>query len=148
MSQTVRKQTKTTRPTKVGLQREFYILDASKQPLGRIATEAARLLMGKNRADYSPDVNMGAVVVIVNAKDTVLTGQKGLKKNYFNYSGKMGGLKVRSFPELMKADATKPMYRAIKGMLPKNRHRDIWANQLLHIFEGNHNLPNKMTQAN
>jgi large subunit ribosomal protein L13 len=148
MSQTIRKSTKTTRPTTTGLQRDFYLLDASKQPLGRIATEAARLLIGKNLATYSPDVNMGAVVVIINADKTVLTGQKSLRKNYFNYSGKMSGLRVRSFPEVMAKDSTEPLYRAIKGMLPKNRHRDVWANQLLHIFKGEHNLPNKMISAN
>jgi large subunit ribosomal protein L13 len=148
MSQAIRNQTKTTRPSLKGFQREFYILDASKEPLGRLASKAARILTGKHKANFAQDVNMGGVVVVVNAEKTVLTGQKSLKKNYFNYSGKMGGMKVRSFPEQMAVDATVPVYRAIRGMLPKNRHRDIRANQLLHVFTGDHNLPNKMIAAN
>lgn len=148
MSQRLRQLTKTTRPTTKGLQRDFYILDASKEPLGRLASKAAKLLMGKNKANYAPDVNVGGVVVIINAKDIVLTGQKATRKNYFNYSGNMGGMKVRSFPEQMAKDCTVPILRAVRGMLPKNRHRDIWSNQLLHIFPENHNLPNKMIIAN
>jgi len=144
MSQKLRTQVKTKRPTTAGLQREFYLIDASTAPIGRIATEAARLLMGKNKANYSPDVNMGAVVVITNASKSVLTGKKPDKKNYFRYSGYMGGMHVRSFKEQMAKDPTYPLMHAIKGMLPKNRHQDIRAHQLLHIFEGDHNLPNKM----
>jgi large subunit ribosomal protein L13 len=122
MSVKLRKQLKTTHPTKKGLKRDFYLLDASKDSMGRIATEAARLLMGKNKAAYSPDVNMGAVVVIINADKTKLTGKKPEKKNYFRYSGYMGGMHVTSFKEQMAKDSTVPMMRAIKGMLPKNRH--------------------------
>jgi large subunit ribosomal protein L13 len=148
MSEAILKKVKTSRPSKVGLQREWYLLDASKEPLGRLATKAARILMGKHKANYSPDVNMGGVVVIINAKHTILTGQKPLKKNYFHYSGYMGGMKVRSFPEVMAKDPTRPLYLAIKGMLPKNRHRDIRANRLLHVFPEGHSFTQKMIQAN
>lgn len=148
MSLKLRKQQKTTHPTKSGLQREFYLFDASKQPIGRIASEAAKILIGKHKASYSPDVNMGDIVVIINCKDSVLTGKKAERKNYFRYSGYMGGLSVRSFKEQMAKDPTYPMMHAIKGMLPKNRHQDLRAHNLLHLFEGDHNLPNKMINAN
>lgn len=148
MSQSIRKAVNTTRPTTLGLQREFYVLDASKIPVGRLATEAARLLAGKNLATYSQDVNMGGVVVIINAAQSVLTGMKPEKKNYFRYSGRMGGMHVTSFKDQMKKDSTYPLYHAIKGMLPKNRYRDIRLNQLLHIFPKGHNLPNKMVVVN
>ena len=85
MSQSILKSTKSTRPTKTGLQREWYVLDASKEPLGRLATKAATILMGKNRADFAPDVNMGGVVVVINSDQIVLTGQKRQKKNYFRH---------------------------------------------------------------
>jgi large subunit ribosomal protein L13 len=148
MSQAIIKATKTTRPTKIGLIREWYILDASKEPLGRLATKAATILMGKNRADYAPDVNMGGVVVVINSDKIVLTGQKAKKKNYFRHSGRIGSLKVRSFEEQNALDSSVPIYKAIKNMLPKNRHQDLRMNNMLHIFKADHNLAQKLTIAN
>jgi large subunit ribosomal protein L13 len=148
MSQSILKLTKSTRPTKVGLQRVWYILDASKEPLGRLATKAATILMGKNRADFAPDVNMGGVVVVINSDKTVLTGQKAKKKNYFRHSGRIGSLKVRSFEEQHALDSAVPIYKAIKNMLPKNRHQDLRMNNMVHIFKGDHNLAQKLTPAN
>lgn len=148
MSQTITKATKTTRPTKQGLQRTWYILDASKESMGRVATKAADLLTGKNRADYAPDVDMGGMVVIINADQTVVTGKKAERKNYFTHSGRIGGLKVRSFAEQMDKDSTKPLYRAVSGMLPKNKHRDLRLNNRLFIFKQGHNLTHNMVSAN
>lgn len=127
--------TKTTRPTTKAFNREWYVLDASKEPLGRLASKAATLLTGKNRADYAQDVDKGACVVIINADETVLTGMKPQYKVYFRHAGnKPGSMKTRNFGEQMKLDSTRPAYLAVKRMLPKNRHQDIWANQRLHIF--------------
>jgi large subunit ribosomal protein L13 len=148
MSQSIVKAYKTTRPTKEGLMRDWYVFDASKEPLGRLATKAARILMGKNRADYAQDVNMGGVVVVINCKNLVMTGQKMTKKNYFRHTGRIGGLTVTTMPEQMAKDATVPVYKAIKNMLPKNRHQDLRMNNLVHLFEENHNLPQKMIEAN
>ncbi len=148
MSQRIVNATKTTRPTKIGLQRSWYVLDASKESMGRLATKAARLLMGKNRADFSPDVDMGGMVVIINANKTQLTGQKFERKNYFRHSGQVGGLKVRSFKEEFEKDPTRPMYLAIKRMLPKNRQQDPRMNTRLYIFPENHDLKFKLTPAN
>ena len=148
MSQSIVNSTKTTRPIKAGLQRTWYVLDASKEPIGRLATKAARFLTGKNRADYAMDVDMGGMVVVINASKAVLTGQKPLKKNYFTHSGRVGGLKVISFADLVIKDPKAPIYHAVSGMLPKNRHRDLRLNNRLFIFAGDHNLPNKMIEAN
>jgi large subunit ribosomal protein L13 len=148
MSQQIRNSTKTFRPTKTAFNRDWYVLDASKEPLGRLASKAASILTGKNRADYIPDINMGGVVVVINADKVVLTGKKSTRKNYFRHSGRMGGIKVRSFKEQMDLDSTVPVYKAIKNMLPKNRHQDIRMNQLLHIFKTEHNFTNSLIEAN
>jgi large subunit ribosomal protein L13 len=142
MSQALLNKTKTTRPTKTGLQRQWYILDASKEPLGRLATKAANFLTGKNRADYASDVDMGGMVVVINSEKIVLTGQKALKKNYFRHSGRIGSLKITSFPEQMAKDSSVPIYKAINGMLPKNRHQDLRINNRLFIFKEGHNFTN------
>jgi large subunit ribosomal protein L13 len=137
LTQTITDSTKTTRPTKVALNRDWYILDASKEPLGRLATKAANLLMGKNRADFSKDVDMGAVVVIINADKTVLTGMKPKYKVYFSHpTPRPGSMKARTFEEQMTNDSTRPVYLAVKRMLPKNRHQDIRMNQRVRIFKG------------
>lgn len=148
MSQKILDAVKTTRPTTRGLQRTWYLLDASKEPLGRLAAQAARLLMGKNRADFAPDVDMGGVVVIINAQKTVLTGKKFQRKNYFRHSGRVGSLKVLSFKELYEKDCTRPIYLAVRGMLPKNRQRDVRMHNRLHIFAENHNFKFKLNPAN
>lgn len=148
MSQKIMNATKTTRAVKTGFQRPWYVVDASKEPLGRLATKISELLIGKNRADYAPDVDMGAMVVVINAKQTVLTGKKPERKVYFRHSGCRGGLKHRFFKDQIERDASVPVYKAIKGMLPKNRHQDIRLNQRLFIFDGDHNLPHKMKNYN
>lgn len=148
MSQNIINATKTTRPTTIGLQRTWYVLDAGKESLGRIATKAASLMIGKNRADYSPDVDMGAMVVIINAKKTVLTGKKKERKNYFTHSGQVGGLKILSFQELHAKDCTKPIYQAVKRMLPKNRQQDVRMNNRLYIFAEDHDIKFKLNPAN
>ncbi len=143
------KLSKTTRPTKVGLQRDWYIVDVSKEPLGRVSTKIANLLVGKNRADYSSDVDMGAMVVVINARKVVLTGKKSEKKNYFRHSGRPGSLRVNSFPEQLAKDPLVPLYRAVRGMLPKNRHTDLRMHNHLFIFaDANHNITQKLIPLN
>jgi len=149
MSQKILNSTKTTRPTTTGLQRQWYILDASKEPLGRLAVKAADILNGKNRPDYAPDVDMGGVVVVINAEKCVLTGKKTERKNYFRHTGTPGGLTITSFAEQMEKDATRPVYHAIKKMLPRNRQTDNRANNRLHIVIGDaHTFSQKLIPAN
>ena len=138
---------KTTRPSKTGLNRQVYLLDATKAPIGRLATHAARLLMGKNRADWSPDTDMGGVVVVINAGQGYMTGKKMERKVYFRYGRQLGSLKSRNFEEAMAHDFKFPIYNAIKKMLPRNRHQDLHVNNRLHIYnDAEHGMPNQMIE--
>lgn len=149
MSQAIIKATKTTRPVTQGLNRTWYIVDASKTPIGRLATESARLLLGKNLPTYSQDINMGGVLVVINAKNSVFTGKKPEKKRYFRHSGYMGGLKITTYKEYQAKNPKFPIYTAIKGMLPKNKHRDLLMNNRVYIFDEGHNFSNiNMVQVN
>jgi len=129
--------TKSTHSSKDNLNRTWYIIDASKEPVGRLASKAARILVGKNRADYSPSVDMGGCVVIINSKNLVFTGKKMDRKVYFRHdNGRIGALHHRTMAQQMAKDSTRPIYLAVRGMVPKNRHRDIRMNNRLHIFTG------------
>ena len=100
--------------------RGWYVIDAAGKPLGKTAVAAANLLRGKTRPEFTPNVDCGEFVIVVNAEKAVLTGKKLEKKFYRHHSGYIGGLKEVSYKALM---ATKPelaMTLAVKGMLPKN----------------------------
>jgi ribosomal protein L13 len=139
--------TTSARPTKVGFNRPYFLIDASKTPIGRVATESARILMGKNRADYSSDVDMGGIVVIINASQQVLTGKKSERKVYFRYGRQLGSLKSRSYEQQVAKDFKFPIYTAIKKMLPRNRHQDLRANNRLHIFAEGHDIKFPMIEV-
>ncbi len=101
--------------------RKWYIVDAKDQVLGRLATRVARIIRGKNKPTFSPNSDTGDFVVVINASQVKVTGKRGLMKNYVHYSGYPGGLKSKSFEEVI---AKKPEFvveNAVKGMLPKNR---------------------------
>lgn len=148
MSKTIVKQVNTTRPTTKGLQREWYVLDASKENMGRLATTAANLLMGKNRADFSKDVDMGAMLVIINSDQLKVSGEKMARKIYFKHSGRPGSIKTRTLAEQVELDSRVPLYKAIRGMLPVNTLRDERMNNRVFIFPGEHNLTHKLISAN
>ena len=100
--------------------RKWYVIDATDMPLGKVAVAAANILRGKNRPEFTPHVDCGEYVIVVNASKAVLTGKKLEKKFYYRHSGYIGGLKAVSYKELM---ATKPelaVELAVKGMLPHN----------------------------
>ena len=102
------------------VERKWYIIDAANKPLGRTAAAAATILRGKHRPEFTPHVDCGEFVIIVNASKAVLTGKKLEQKFYRRHSGYIGGLKETSYKTLM---ATKPelaMQLAVKGMLPHN----------------------------
>ena len=110
----------TTLVRKEDVQRKWYVLDAADKPLGRTAVIAANLLRGKLKPDFTPNVDCGEFVIIINAEKAVLTGKKLDQKFYRRHSGYIGGLKETSYRTLM---ATKPelaMQLAVKGMLTKN----------------------------
>ena len=112
------------------LDRKWYVIDAAGKPLGKTAVLAATILRGKHRPEYTPNVDCGEFVIIINAKDAVLTGKKLEQKKYYHHSGYIGGLKEVSYKTLM---ATKPelaMQLAVKGMLAKNKLGDLQINRL------------------
>lgn len=100
--------------------RKWYIIDAAYKPLGRVAVEAARLLKGKHKPDYTPHVDCGDNVIILNAEKITLTGKKTEKKYYRYHTGWVGGLKEIQYKALMAIKPEKALALAIKGMLPAN----------------------------
>jgi large subunit ribosomal protein L13 len=149
VSQSVINSTKTSRPTTNNLNREWYIVDASKKPLGRVASVVANLITGKNKANFSQDIDMGAVVVVINTKDIVLTGAKSKWKTYFmhNRSGATGALRSKRIDEVLESDPNYPIWHAVRGMLPKNRMlSDRLANRLKLFPSDVHPFTQKMTQ--
>lgn len=107
-------------PKADGIKREWYIIDAAGKPLGRTATTVASLLRGKHKPIFTPNVDCGDHVVIINAAQAVLTGNKLQNKFYRHHSGWIGGLKEVNYATLMKNNPEKAMMVAIKGMLPDN----------------------------
>ncbi len=101
--------------------RPWYLIDAKGKTLGRIATRIAVLLRGKNKPTFTPNVDCGAFVVVINAKDVKLTGGKLDKKIYYRHSGYIGGLKAISARKMLKEHPERLIVHAVKGMLPKNR---------------------------
>jgi len=103
------------------ISREWRVLDASEHVLGRLATEAARLLRGKHKAEFTPHLDTGDFVVVINAEKVRLTGDKMGDKLYYRHSGKPGSLKVESLAERMEKYPERVIRDAVWGMLPKNR---------------------------
>lgn len=102
------------------VERKWFIIDADGQVLGRVASEAAQILRGKKKPQYTPHVDVGDFVIIVNADKIRVTGNKVLKKEYFRHSGYPGGLKSETFQEAMQKHPERVIEHAVKGMLPKN----------------------------
>ncbi|MBQ9246167.1 50S ribosomal protein L13 [bacterium] len=102
------------------VERKWYLLDAEGQTLGKLAVTAANILRGKNKPQYTPHVDTGDFVIIINAAKITVSGKKETDKKYYHHTGFPGGLKIASFKELMEKDATLALEKAIKGMLPHN----------------------------
>lgn len=115
---------KTYQPREKDIKREWHELDAKGQVLGRLATQAARLLIGKHKRNYAPHLDMGDYVIVTNASDIEVTGRKEEQKTYFRHSGYPGGARTLTFKELKERSPKKVIELAVKGMLPKNRLRD------------------------
>jgi large subunit ribosomal protein L13 len=106
------------------VKRDWYILDASETPLGRLATEAASLLLGKRKPTVTPHIDGGDYVIVINSASLVVTGKKQEDKKYHRHSGFPGGLYTRSLKEQMERDPNKVIFKAVRGMLPDNKLRD------------------------
>lgn len=101
--------------------REWIILDASEAPLGRVATTAAKYLIGKHKPTYTAHVDGGDSVIVINAAKSIVTGAKEANKQYHNYSGFPGGLKTRNLKDIRESDPNRIITDAVRGMLPKNK---------------------------
>ncbi len=112
---------KTISANKATVNKEWYVVDATDQVLGRLSSKIAKMLRGKNKTDFTPHVDCGDNVVVINAEKIKLTGEKMLTKEYVRHTGYPGGQRVTSFGELLKKNPKKVIEHAIKGMLPKNR---------------------------
>ncbi len=115
---------KTYQPKHKDIKRDWHLIDAKGKVLGRLATDIARLLMGKHKSSYSTHMDMGDCVVIVNAKEVELTGRKKDQKVYYRHSGYPGGLKEIKFKKMMENHPERVIQLAVNGMLPKNRLHD------------------------
>ena len=102
------------------IERKWYVIDAANKPLGRTAAAAASILRGKHRAIFTPHVDCGEFVIVINAEKAILTGNKMTDKYYHHHSGYIGGLKSLQYKTLMSEKPELAMELAIKGMLPKN----------------------------
>ena len=103
------------------IERKWYIIDAANKPLGRTAVKAAEILRGKHRPEFTPHVDCGEFVIIINASKAVLTGNKLEDKYYHHHSGYIGGLKSIQYKKLMATRPEMAMELAVKGMLPHNK---------------------------
>ena len=122
------------------VERKWLIIDAANKPLGRVATEAARLLRGKHKPTFTPNVDTGDNVIIINCKDVILTGNKLNSKMYRHHSGYIGGMKEVSAKVMLEKNPEKAMTLAIKGMLPHTSLGRKMATKL-RVFAGSeHNL--------
>jgi large subunit ribosomal protein L13 len=102
------------------VKRDWYVVDASGKTLGRLATEIARRLRGKHKAEYTPHVDTGDYIVVTNAEKVSVTGRKMTDKMYYHHTGFPGGIKSISFEKLQQKFPARIIERAVKGMLPKN----------------------------
>jgi large subunit ribosomal protein L13 len=119
--------------------REWYIIDASKAPLGRVATQVATLLTGKAKPQFTKHIDCGDYVIVINAGKTVSTGDKLNKKVYYKHSNYPGGLKEATLGEKMDKDPTFPITHAVRGMLPVNKLRNDRLLRLKVYVDDQHN---------
>lgn len=111
---------KTFTPRPGEIQQNWYVIDAENQTLGRLSTKIASILRGKNKPYFSPNIDTGDYVVVINAEKVNLTGSKALQKVYQNYSGYPSGLKITSYARMVTKKPEEIIMHAVKGMLPKN----------------------------
>lgn len=129
----MQRQTTIAKPNEV--ERKWYVIDATNKPLGRLASEVAVILMGKNKPSYTPNVDCGDFVIIVNAEKVGLSGDKVHTKKYYNNSQYAGGLRTRTAGEMLEKYPVEMVERSVWGMIPKGRlGRQIY--KKLFVYEG------------
>ena len=120
------------------IQREWHVVDAAGQTVGRLATEIARVLAGKHKPSYSTHQDVGDFVVVVNADKVQFTGKKWTQKCYYHHSGHPGGLKETSARQMLVKNPERILELAVRGMLPKNRLRDQRMTRFKVYAQSNH----------
>ena len=125
----------TTMDTTASIKRSWHIVDADGKVMGDLASEVATLLIGKHKITYTPHIDNGDHVVVINVEKIVLTGKKSTDKVYRSHSGRPGGLKEITYDKLMEKKPDYPFRHAVKGMLPKNK---LQSNRIarLHVYVG------------
>jgi large subunit ribosomal protein L13 len=108
------------KPAQAQADQKWWVIDAEGKPLGRIASKIAMVLRGKNKPTFTPHVDTGDFVIVVNAKKVLLTGRKLEQKQYVRHSGEPGGFRSEAYGDLMERKPELPIQKAVKGMLPKN----------------------------
>ena len=126
---------KTVSANKATANKEWVVVDAAEQPLGRLASTVAKILRGKHKTNYTPHVDCGDNVIVLNAGKVTLSGNKWADKTYIWHTGYPGGQKFMTAEELKKKDALKVLERSVKGMLPKNRLGSALFKNL-YLYEG------------
>ncbi len=126
---------KTFTPKAADIERSWYVVDASGMPLGRLASEVAKILRGSHKPIRTPHLDVGDYVIVVNAEKVSVTSSKSRSKIYYRHSGYPGGLKAESFQSLIERRPESVVERAVRGMLPKNRlGRSMW--RKLRVYAG------------
>ncbi len=116
--------------------KKWHVIDAKGEIVGRLASRISRILTGKNKTDYTPHVETGDGVIVINAAEVLVTGNKKKDKIYKNFSGYPSGQRERTFERVMREDPTFPLKHAVKGMLPKSRLGKRMITRLL-VYAGN-----------
>ena len=120
------------------LDKNWLLLDAKDETLGRLSSKIASILMGKNKAQYTPHNDLGDYVVVVNAEKIKVTGNKNTQKRYYRHTGYPGGLKSSAFSEIIEKDPVNIILKAVKGMLPKNKLSNSMISKLKIYAGDNH----------
>ena len=121
------------------IERKWYVVDATGYTLGRLASEVAKVLRGKNKPEFTPHVDTGDYVIVINSDKVVLTGKKLQQKKHYTYSGYVGGLKEVGYDVLLKTKSDLAVKEAVKGMLPKNSLGRNMIKKLRVYKDANHN---------
>ena len=103
------------------VKRDWFVVDATDKVLGRLAAEVAHRLRGKHKAEYTPHVDTGDYIVVINAEKIAVTGNKANAKVYYHHTGHPGGIKATSYKDMLEKHPTRIIEKAVKGMLPKNK---------------------------
>src|SRR3990167_152452 len=117
------------------VKRKWYVIDASETTLGRVSTEVAKFLIGKDKPNYTPHVDSGDHVVVINAEKLKVTGQKLTDKTYYRHSGHPGNLRHKTLSQMMESTQEKVIIKAVRGMLPVNKLRPGRLSRLL-VYSG------------